>query len=58
MRLKCEACGTEFTVAVHRGPDDPRIDWTDGPHRCFVCGGAAVGMEEDGHDCGGEGETA
>jgi len=54
MRLKCVACGAEFTVSVHHGPDDRRVDWTDGPHHCFVCGGEAE-MEEDGDDRGEDG---
>jgi len=46
MRFVCSTCGTEFTVTVHHGPQDARIDWADGPHHCFVCGGEARLMEE------------
>ena len=56
MRLHCTNCGTEFTVSVHHGPDDGRVDWTDGPHHCFVCGGEAE-MEEDSDDRGEDGDA-
>ena len=58
MRLHCTNCGTEFSVSVHRGPDDRSLDWTDGPHRCFVCGGKAEAIEEDEHEREELGETA
>ena len=46
MRLACKTCGTVFSVTVHCGPEDSRLDWTNEPHHCFVCGGQAAEQEE------------
>lgn len=47
MRLACETCGTVFSVTVHCGPEDSRLDWTNEPHHCFVCGGQAMEKDEN-----------
>lgn len=47
MRLVCETCGTVFSVTVHCGPEDSRLDWTNEPHHCFVCGGQAMEKDEN-----------
>jgi len=47
MHLLCETCGTVFSVTVHCGPEDSRLDWTNEPHRCFVCGGQAMEKDEN-----------
>jgi len=47
MRLACETCGTVFSVTVHCGAEDSRLDWTNEPHHCFVCGGQAMKKDEN-----------